>query len=83
MAFEATRARIPTSTGDRRVLLEEKADGQKSVEYTWEVRDQDGGTLRHAQGNLVPHFDDGDAEWLQDFMDRMDAKAQKLIPVEA
>ena len=50
MAFKAEQARVPTSIGDIRVLLEVKVDGQKSVEYTMQILDANGGTINHEIG---------------------------------
>lgn len=80
MDFKATQVRTPTSTGDEQVLLEVKKDGQESVEYTVQILDENGGTMGHEQGDMVPYLSASDIAWLRSFMERSRTKFQKLIP---
>ena len=80
MAFKAEQARVPTSIGDIRVLLEVKADESKSVEYTVYVLDQNGRSMGPKQGDLAPYLSAAQISGLQALMTDLRTKAQKLLP---
>lgn len=81
MSFEQIAARIPTEIGDIRVLLEVKADGSESVEYTVQALDARGVTMQHRQGDLAPHLSAAQISSLRALMVDVRKKAQALIPV--
>ena len=80
MAFEPTVARIPTTIGNISVLLEVKTDESESVEYTVQILDGEGGTIRYAQGDLAPHLSAAQISGLQALMADVRTKAQALLP---
>jgi len=82
MGFEITQARTPTNIGDIQVLLEVKAGGQESVEYTVHVLDQEGRSMGPKQGDLAPHLTATQINGLKALMVSVRTKAQKLIPGE-
>jgi len=79
MDFEVVKARVPSEIGDIRVLLEVKAGGQESAEYTVEILDADGLTMEHKQGDLAPYLTTAQISGARALMADVRTKAQKLI----
>ena len=79
-------SRIPSAIGDLSITLTDYIarppnPGSKTAGYEFQVLNGEDDVMKILTGDLIPHLEDEDKDWLLDFMSRMRAKAQEILPV--